>query len=417
MQRSFLRMMNLRKEILEQLILKYERSSLSKGANKRNVRIFLPMTVMKPNYFSSAHYQERIKIDQSLQILEEMGLIYLKRNRENDIEEVHLVLEMLDNSYEFLGRKHPRKKEEQAILFLESLPLTSPLSINFRNDLIARLENFESVATYFSLEDLQQIADIFLVLEKMQELQEETAERLFSQRLFQNTKRFQEIRAKIVTIIKRYDNEMNDSAADEVLSYFNVVKNPGFVYLKGTAALSIHQQTIDLALLNSEFSLSTKNIQHVVFDELDVKRVVTVENLTTFFEVNLENTLIIYLGGYHNRLRRSLLKIVERANPTAAFYHFGDIDAGGIYILEHLRKKTGIPFTPIKMDVETLVEYQKYGQSLTKTDRQRLEKMKEIAGMQDVIEYMLIHDCKLEQEIISLEETDFDFLLENRYDS
>ena len=43
-----------------------------------------------------------------------------------------------------------------------------------------------------------------------------------------------------------------------------------------------------------------------------IRKIITIENLTTFFRWQENNNLIIYLGGYHNKTRRNLLnKIYE----------------------------------------------------------------------------------------------------------
>ena len=52
------------------------------------------------------------------------------------------------------------------------------------------------------------------------------------------------------------------------------------------------------------------------------------------------------------------------------------------------------------LDLETLKAYERYGKDLTNNDRIRLDNMKEQEGLTDVIEYMLRHNVKLEQECI-----------------
>ena len=110
---------------------------------------------------------------------------------------------------------------------------------------------------------------------------------------------------------------------------------------------------------------------------------------------------MIYLGGFHNAIRRNFIKKIADQNPTITFLHFGDIDAGGFYILEHLIKKTGISFKPFMMDVETLEKYRGSTKSLTENDRKRLNRL-EKTRFNEVISYMLEHNCKLEQEAIKL---------------
>lgn len=109
---------------------------------------------------------------------------------------------------------------------------------------------------------------------------------------------------------------------------------------------------------------------------------------------------MIYLGGYHNSVRRALLQEVYACCPNAAYYHFGDIDAGGYEIYRNLCEKTGIPFKMYRMDLKTLQSYEKYGKPLTLNDRKRLQGMRDRDGLRELVDYMLEHDVKLEQECI-----------------
>ena len=64
-----------------------------------------------------------------------------------------------------------------------------------------------------------------------------------------------------------------------------------------------------------------------------------------------------------------------------------------------LVQQTGVDFKPYHMDRETLLKYRRYTKKLTKNDRKRLKKL--VCGrFKNVIDYMLEHDCKLEQEAI-----------------
>ena len=109
---------------------------------------------------------------------------------------------------------------------------------------------------------------------------------------------------------------------------------------------------------------------------------------------------MIYLGGYHNRIRRTLLNMIYETIPYANYYHFGDMDAGGFSILMDLRKKTGIPFMSYHMDLDTLKEYRQYAKRLNESDRNRLEKIRIEKEFSEVIDFMLEENIKLEQECI-----------------
>ena len=110
-----------------------------------------------------------------------------------------------------------------------------------------------------------------------------------------------------------------------------------------------------------------------------------------------------YLGGYANRYQRDFLKKIYFDNPALVYRHFGDIDAGGLYIHEHLCRVTGIPFQMYRMSRAELEDrrFRFCLRPLTEQDRIRLESLAKQEAYRDLAGYMLEHDVKLEQEIVS----------------
>ena len=91
-------------------------------------------------------------------------------------------------------------------------------------------------------------------------------------------------------------------------------------------------------------------------------------------------------------------------NPEKEYLHFGDVDAGGFYIFEHLKMKTGIAFKSLHMDVETLVKYETKTKQLSPNDRLRINSLLAKENeYNDVLKYMLEHNCKLEQEALDID--------------
>jgi hypothetical protein len=156
---------------------------------------------------------------------------------------------------------------------------------------------------------------------------------------------------------------------------------------------------IDLGRLDGDLGLSSALLDNIEEVSVYASKVITIENLTTFNTYEDEDALIIYLGGYHNSIRRKLICKIYEQNPDKTYYHYGDIDAGGFGILLDLRAKTGIDFVPLYMDVAILEKYKDFTKKLTDRDRSRLKNL--LGGEFDaVIRYMLENDCKLEQEAI-----------------
>ena len=91
--------------------------------------------------------------------------------------------------------------------------------------------------------------------------------------------------------------------------------------------------------------------------------------------------------------------MMSEHNPKSVFRHYGDIDAGGFYILEHLKAKTGISFQPFRMDIAELERCRSHWLPLTENDRRRIHSiLAKNPPYSAVLRYMLDNNCKLEQE-------------------
>lgn len=129
------------------------------------------------------------------------------------------------------------------------------------------------------------------------------------------------------------------------------------------------------------------------------KKIVSVENLTTYHDTKEHHGAAIYLGGFMNTVRVNLLKKVYASEPNAQYYHKGDLDPYGFLILEDLKAKTGIPFEPMEMDLHTLRLCHMAGhfRPLDEADR-KLIASPTLSAYQPILQYMLEHNCKIEQE-------------------
>ena len=131
------------------------------------------------------------------------------------------------------------------------------------------------------------------------------------------------------------------------------------------------------------------------------KKVVTVENLTSFNRLEKEDSFYIFLSGYHNQLKQYLLRRIYEENKMGEWYHFGDIDPDGFYIMEHLKRGTGIPFEALNMNLLYLRKYDAYTKPMEENDIRKAKSLLNQDKYSEVMEYMLQERKKLEQEIIS----------------
>lgn len=394
------------KIIINKLLDSYESSLLSAGKNERTIHIEWRFTKKNlPAYFDeSSEEYERIHI--LMQQLEEKNLIKIiwRDNKPGHvILKVQLNVENLDNAYQYVKRI-PKEDlvADNMEVFVEILERTDSLVIrNFVNYLQERLQENKSVKEFIELDNITETRKLFHAIQAIENNKEPLYLREFSIRKFQDSKEFEQIMSKVFHIFQRFDEHCHDMEIGEWLSEHNIYQNPNYVYLKGDISVCIGNQEINLSLFKQGLAISGEDIEKIeIVKSSVIEKIITIENLTTFFRWQENNSLIIYLGGYHNKTRRNLLNKIYQVYPEASYNHFGDIDAGGFEIYKNLCERTNIPFQMYHMDLKTLQKYENYGKKLTENDRKRLQGMQDREEIKGLIAYMLEKNVKLEQECI-----------------
>ncbi len=386
--------------ILNNLIDAYERSALYKGTSLNERKISFKFTVKNiKDYFDEDDYLKKEEIEQSAKELENLELIQIiwgKGYEDHLIKRIDLNINSINEAYKLLKRKPKKNSEDDCInLLKEYVEEGFPLG-EFSKAMINKLKEKASIKKYLDIENIEECKDILKALKNVISQEEEIFKRNFSIRVFSDSKRFEAIEGKILRILK-------DFSFDETLTLeeFNILSNPSYIYFKGNARLKLKDKVLDIADLKFGIGISSQDLKEIKEIEINTPKIITIENLTTFNTFNEEDFVCIYLGGFHNKARRELLKKIQEDNRGKEFYHFGDIDCGGFKILKHLREKTSINFIAYNMDLETLINGRNYCKELTQNDKNMLQEMlKEEAFKEfyDIFYYMLKENIKLEQE-------------------
>lgn len=410
-------MIQFEKKLLNKLIDSYENSSLSRGENKVHIHISFPFQKKTvPQYFdeSSGEYEE---IHSQVHELERKGyitVVWRNGKRDHIIEKVLLCEDAVQSVYTYLKRLPKAEQEQGTLIILKQWEkkCRTPGVLAFIERMRNRISNGKTVKEYIDLSKPEETEKLLLALGAVEENTEECFIREFSIRHFHDSKIFEAVKGKVCRILKEELPEYSELENEELLAEYQIYHTPGYVYMKGSVCVELHGVKTDISVFTNGigFSLETDKKTVTSHDIMifsqgkeNIREVYTVENLTTFFRFQKENSLIIYLGGYHNGQRRHLLKQIYETFSEAEYYHFGDIDAGGFYIYRHLVEKTGIPFTMYQMNVYILKKYEMYGKCLTEQDVKRLKLLlncSEGGEMSETITYMLEHDVKLEQECV-----------------
>lgn len=399
-------------QILHILVSKYEESLLYGERNRRNMSIAFPVRKSTlPEYFdeSSNVYDA---IHEQLMQLERMGYVRLvwKHGKTGHIlEKCVLNTEQLSDIYGYLRRNPKRERQNRIEEILRTYSEKNPVMERFCSYLMNRLESGESIKKYVSLDDEKGFERLCRMVCGILENQDELYLREFSVRHFQDTKLAEREIGRAVDVIRRFggetperSEELAELTADQILEEYAIYRNPSWVMLKGAGRFSVKGDVVNLRHFSGGVGIHSGDLREIRWKaELDVKRVMTIENLTTFHRMQEPDTLMIYLGGYHNRVKREFLMRLYEAYGKAEYLHFGDLDCGGFLIWKNLCRNTGIPFQTYRMDAGTLDAYRKYGRPLTEHDKKQLDKMRKdpfFAGQRPVFARMLELGRKLEQE-------------------
>ena len=396
-------MKNYREDILNNFIERYEKSSYYKGKSLKPQKSSIVLHERYPQYGQSRCPEVLEKIEDVVLQLEKEDLIqFAKGSIEGNRKLIFVPTEeRVSKIYQELDRTPLKEKRNQYLNCLKMYELDSFFK-DFQIAMEEKVFNYEIVSPYLKVYDQEDLKNVMKILQGMKNQKEEISFRKFSEKVLGDTKKLEKYKNKIYHIIKDfYDDSIEN--IDDAFELFYIRKNPAYVYLKGSAILKINEQIIDLNEMNHYFVLPSSCIKDLKIKRMDARQVMTVENLTSFHDISLKDTFFVFTNGFHNHVIEAFLECVyDFLGERVSYLHFGDIDAGGFHIYESLIKKTQIPFQTYKMNVNMLKKYKAYTKPLTDNDRKRLLSFKD--RHQEVIDYMLKHNVKLEQEIIGEED-------------
>ncbi len=256
--------------------------------------------------------------------------------------------------------------------------------------------------------DLDKERKIFNILDFIQANETDYYVREVSMLVFGSSKIFEEnpFYDNICTIIREATGKDKDESTpnDDILKDFHIQNIDQEILIKGDVTISFSGYSLAVGNFVNGVAFPSSEIGRI--DSIDVvtNKLLTIENKTAFYRFDNDEYAVMYLGGYANRYQTELIKKIHRYDPTVEFFHFGDIDMGGLFIHQHLCNSTGVHFELFHMGCEELAEEDNRTclQPLTDSDRERAASLISVSDYRDVVEMMLKNNVKLEQEIICL---------------
>lgn len=410
---------NIEGKVINALLDLYENSKTFIGQNKTNQNFKVSPSKLFKKYDDDAEYDFYKNVNSHLTNLENKNFVFCKKEKSGKVKEVFLNYKECDINliYDYVGRKNKHNTNDEIFAILEKFEKMCFDEENFAAEknltssenshtpftpLLSYIKNqkeniLQNKSILFFNGDIAEFKDVLFATKEILQNSNEILIRELSVKLFNNSKRLEELENKIRSLLYKY-GEYDDK--DTVFEEHNIIKTPTYVMLKGKGIIDAGQK-IDLSKINGDLGFSTQTLRSIKNIDLQNADIITIENLTTFYKFQKENALIIYLGGFSNSTKKDFIKLVAKCNSISKFFHFGDIDAGGFYILENLKAKTNIEFVPLNMDIKTLLDHKQNWLPLTTNDKTRLNNLKEKYEIyEEIVDFMLENNCKLEQEAI-----------------
>lgn len=398
-------MTDYKEKLLKALVEKYRNSKKDRGENKINRTTKISPQKLYKKYNANDGDMEEIEcLNQAVKECSQQGFVtYEKVRFSYEIKEIILNDEAVEAIETYLKQNYHFITKRDKIEFINKLIHTyeghSVIVNEVCQELRKKVEQHQIPKNYLVYEDLLK-ALAFIETNK-----ETLFLREASMLIYGSSKYLEEnMLHDLCKTIRHYcnfpcsENEMED----EILNNYNIKKEPQRICLKGNCIIQTSEGNIDVSLFKDGIEFSSDELTKINKVILRDNRLLTIENKTAYHRYHTSGTTVFYLGGYMTRFQRDFLCLINVCNQDIVFEHFGDIDAGGFLIFEHLCAMTQIKFTPFCMGVEQLSDenYKNCLQELTGNDIAKLQNLQKKKIFQEQVEYMLQNNVKLEQEIV-----------------
>ena len=398
--------MTYEEKILTYLAENYRKSRKDTGNNKTNRRTQVkPEKLYKKYNANEGDFEEISKLNQAVEGLSRKGFITAETETfGTQLKCIYMTDEKIQDIEHYLTDKFGYTPKDMKLQKLKELvERYQNASSICKKECAVLAEYIESRKIPKNIDELDDILKAVAFIEKNRE---DLYIREVSMKVYGDSKFFEEETLQpVCSMLRKYScRSFEDELLDEILLDFHISKEPQKLCIKGNAIINISGKEADISVFLNGIEFLASDLANISSVKIIAREFMTIENRTSYLRYHADNVVTFYLGGYANRYQRDFIKMVYVSNPDIVYRHFGDIDAGGFCIHHNLCEVTGVKFALFAMSVKELQnkEYALCLHKLTDNGRSRLQELKKMDIYAEVINYMLEHDTKLEQEIVSL---------------
>ena len=223
------------------------------------------------------------------------------------------------------------------------------------------------------------------------------------------TKRFEKIyQSAVLSVLKQYSPLYEEGMSDEeLLTAHGILTYAQTLEFKGAVSYRIDDgPAISTAAQIYGTMFNKQTLENAVpISIVGIRQIMTIENKANYEKMQFRpDTLYIFCHGFFSPPERKFLsRVVELAGTDTEYFHWGDMDYGGIRIFKFLQKNLFPRLKPWKMDVTDYKMALQMGASISlETDkRERFEQM-DAGVLTPLKEAILKNGKEIEQELLLL---------------
>lgn len=336
--------------------------------------------------------------------LEKEGLIHTdRRDMNRDILCIHYRISDVPALCRRAGKEDPREKQLRQISSVKKWSDGAKGSFleKYYQNLLERLEAGQQIKQP-DLED----TSFFLCLNQITKIEAPIWRNQFSSRVFNNSKLFKEkYQKKVVTVLGQYSPLSAEGMSDDdILRMHGIKTYSQTLEWKGPLVYRIDpwNQLIDSSVNCLGTVINAQTLENAEPVDLSgIHRILLIENKANYESMPYRaDTLYIFCHGFFSPKELRFLGSLEYlAEEGTEFFHWGDMDLGGIRIFLYNQKKLFPELKPWKMDKEAY-EYalaKGAGIPLVKEKKEKLGKM-DAGCLEELKNCILEHGMIIEQE-------------------
>lgn len=326
------------------------------------------------------------------------------RDMAKDITKIHYSIEIIpllckkEGVEDFLEKQ--RKYIEKMETFLQQISDIEWLCL-YCNSILEKLKQGKIVK---EMED----DNLFYCLKEIAELQNPVWKRIFSANILGNSKKFErEYEKKVVGILRIYSQlaDKEEMTDEEILKNHGILSYAQTLEWKGAVVYQLDTgKAVDTSDLCYGTIINSQTLEHSKPTALPhIRKIMTIENKANYENMTYDkDTLYIYCHGFFSPKEVKYLQELEKlADEHVEFYHWGDMDLGGIRIFLFNKEKIFPKLKPYKMNRESFCQTveKNAGIVLEEQKRKRLEEM-DAGEVEELRKCILEYGVEIEQEML-----------------